>query len=190
MRIIAVVGMTGSGKSTVSDLMVEKGFQFLRLGQITLDIVKERELEPTEENERPIREEIRKKHGKDAYAVLNFTKIDGLSKKGDVVLDNLYSWEELLAYRERYGNDFMVLAVVASPKTRYRRLSNRVYDKSADKKMRFRPLNPKQAMDRDMFDIKKFNISVPIAMADHYIVNEGTVDELKILVNEFLGSLS
>mgnify|MGYP003966535661 CR=1 FL=1 len=188
MKIIAIVGMCGSGKSTVSDMLVENGFEFIRLGQITLDIVKEKGLYPTEDNERPIRVEIRKKHGMAAYATLNFPKIDELLKKGNVVADGLYSWEEMLEFKNKYGDNFTTIGVVVNPKLRYLRLLKRPYNKDEDEKMRFRPSSEDKAFDRDKFDIENLNKAGPIAMADYVIVNEGSIEELKNKVKEFLKS--
>src|SRR3990167_7996916 len=95
-RIFAIVGMPGSGKTEASEFLVKKGFQFIRLGQLTLDEIKKRGLEPTETNERPIREALRTKHGMAAFATLNFPKIDQMLLNNSVVIDGLYSWEEFL----------------------------------------------------------------------------------------------
>ena len=143
--IVAIVGMTGSGKTTVSEMLVKEGFQFIRLGQITLDIVKERGLMPTEENERPIREDLRKKHGMEAFATLNFPKIDEMLNRGDVVADGLYSWEEYLAFKHKYKKDFKTLAIICAPKVRYGRLGTRKYDPKNDEAMQHRPHNQKEA---------------------------------------------
>ncbi|MCX6815454.1 MAG: AAA family ATPase, partial [Candidatus Aenigmarchaeota archaeon] len=123
-KMIAIVGMPGSGKTEASEYLVEKGFRFIRLGQLTLDEVKKRGLEPTEANERPIRERLRREHGMAAFATLNFPKIDELLKKGNVVVDGLYSWEEYLAFKEKYPK-IVVLCICASPEIRYKRLANR-----------------------------------------------------------------
>ncbi len=178
MKVIAIVGMSGSGKSMVADRLKKKGFAFLRFGQITLDIVKQRGLEPTEENERQIREDIRKEHGMAAYAMLNFPKTDMLLKDGDVVIDGLYSWEEYIEMKKRYGDSFLTLAVYASPKTRYARLSGRVYDSRKDREMRFRPQTPDQSKSRDYAEIENLNKGGPIIMADYTIVNEGSMEDL------------
>ena len=58
-KFIAIVGMAGAGKSVVADELIERGYQFFRFGQITMDILKERGLPPTEENERAVREGVR-----------------------------------------------------------------------------------------------------------------------------------
>lgn len=187
--IIGVVGMTGSGKSKVSDYLVSKGFSFLRLGQITLDIVKERGLEPKEENERPIREEMREKHGMAAYAVLNIPKIDELRKDNtNIVLDGLYSWEEYLEFKKAYGNEFLCLAVYSSPKERYSRLENRTFDPAKDKDMRFRPTTAVESQSRDYAEIENLHKAGPIAMADYTIINDGTIEELENRAKVFLES--
>lgn len=179
MKVVAIVGMTGSGKSEAADFLVEKGFHFIRLGQLTLDEVKKRGLEPTEENEQPIREEIREKHGKAAYATLNFPKIDEMLKKGNVVTDNLMSWAEYKAFKKKYADNFIVLAVCASPETRYRRLAGRKYDPEKDPKMRNRPHPKGDAIKRDYAELENLEKGGPIAMADFTVVNEGTVENFK-----------
>ncbi len=185
-KVFALVGMCGSGKSVVADHLVSKGFGFFRFGQITLDEIKKRGLEPTEENERPIREEFRKKYGMAAYAVLNFPKCDELKSKGHVVADGMYSWEEYKAFEERYGEDFVCIAIVASPKVRYARLASREYDPAADPKMRNRPMTGDAARSRDFAEIEKLHKGGPIAMAHNTFVNEGTVQELLSFVDKAL----
>lgn len=186
-HIIAVVGMCGSGKSVLSDYLVRKGYQFLRFGQITLDIVKERGLTPTEENEKPIREEVRGKYGMGAYATLNIPKIDTMLKEGDVVIDGLYSWSEYKILKEKYADSFWVAAVYASPKVRYERLKNRTV---IDEKMRNRPyIKAADAQIRDYNEIEKIEKGGPIAMADFTIVNDQGVEYLYKKADQFLSEV-
>jgi dephospho-CoA kinase len=183
--IVAVVGMCGSGKSVVSDILVRRGFQYLRFGQITLDEVKRRGLPPTEENERPIREEFRRKHGMGAYATLNIPRFDELLAKGDVVGDGLYSWSEYKVLKERYGDRLVVLCVYAPPKMRYGRLDARVPAKE-DVALRHRRIAPEEAKARDYAEIEHIEKGGPIAMANYLIKNEGTKEELGREVERFL----
>ncbi|MBU1975609.1 MAG: AAA family ATPase [Nanoarchaeota archaeon] len=177
-KIIAIAGMTGSGKSVVADFLVHKGFQFLRMGQICLDIVKERGLEPIEENERPIRENLRKEHGMGAFAKLNIPKINKLLEKGNVVTDNLMSWAEYNEFEEKYKDNFICIAVYASPKTRYARLAGRKYDPDKDPEMRHRPASADQARIRDFKEIENIEKGGPIAMAHYTLINEGTKEDI------------
>lgn len=185
MVIVAILGLPGAGKTVVADWLRERGFGYVRLGQIILDIVRERGLAPTEENERPIREQVRKDHGMAALATLNFPKIDLLLPKRSVVVDGLYSWEEYIEFKKKYGARSLTLAIYASPRTRYHRLSTRIYDAATDPSMRHRPCTRAQAQARDYAQIENLHQGGPIAMADYTLVNEGNLDELKAKFKRF-----
>lgn len=187
-RLVCIVGMAGAGKTTAADMLVEHGFQFVRFGQITLDLVKERGLEVSEENEKKIREEVRATHGMGAYATLNIPKFDALLEKGNVVADGLYSWSEYKILKERYGNRCTVLIIYSSPKTRYARLSGRDRPED-DADARFRRLSPEEARARDIAEIENIEKAGPTAMADYLINNEGSVEELQSNVKRFFSWL-
>jgi len=176
-KIVAIVGMAGSGKTEVEKFFINLGFQSIRLGQLTLDEVRKRGLRPGEASERPIREAIRKKHGMAAFATLNFPKIDSMLRKSNVVVDGLYSWEEYLEFKKKYGKKIIIIAVYASPEIRYQRLAKRKWQKQ-DVKMINRPYTEKQAEERDYAEIDKLHKGGPIAMADFTIINEGARAEL------------
>ncbi len=176
-RFVALVGMAGAGKSIIADELVRRGYRFFRFGQITMDILKERNMEISEANERKIREEVREEHGMGAYAILNIPKIDDFLTKGNVVGDGLYSWSEYKILKERYGEQMYVMAVYAPPELRYKRLSNRER-MTDDKDARNRKITPEQAKSRDYAEIENIEKAGPIAMADFTLVNTGTVSEL------------
>jgi dephospho-CoA kinase len=169
MKVVAIVGMTGSGKSEVARMFGQKGFTTVRFGDVTDEALREQGLPLTEENERPVRERIRREHGMTAYAKLSVPRIDAALKTSNVVVDGLYSWEEYLYLKEHYGIDFYVVGVWSSPQDRYRRLGGR----------KIRPLTPEEAAGRDRAEIENLNKGGPIAMADHTICNDGSKQELK-----------
>ena len=183
-KIICVVGMPGAGKSIVSDELVERGFTYLRFGQITLDIIKEKNLEINEANEKKTREGLRKKYGMGAFARLNIPKIDELIKKSNVVVDGLYSWSEYKILKEKYGEAMSVLAVYAPPKLRYARLKNRSIKN--DQALRFRNFTEKEAEARDYAEIENIEKGGPIAMAAFTVINTGTIEELKASIKDIL----
>ena len=185
-NIIAVVGMCGSGKSEVSDFLQEKGYQFLRFGQITLDEIKKRGLKPIEKNEKGIREGFRKEHGMAAFAILNKPKIDELLEKGDVVIDGLYSWSEYKFLKEAYEDKLQILAVNTPREIRYNRLEKRL----TDEKMRGRPATRKQSESRDYAEIENIEKGGPIAMADIIVTNTGTKEDLKEQLKNIFGKYS
>jgi dephospho-CoA kinase len=178
-KVVAIVGMAGSGKSEVARTFEQHGFTRVRFGDVTDQEIKKRGLALNEDNERRIRELLRKEHGMAAYAKLNLPRIDAALKKSNVVVDGLYSWEEYLLLKDRYGDDFAVVAVWASPETRYARLSNRSV----------RPLTPAEAAGRDRTEIENSNKGGPIALADHTLINEGSLSDLEKQANKLLASL-
>ena len=172
-KLIAVVGMAGAGKTTASDIFTGLGYTKIRFGQATMDEITRRGLEVNEENESFIRETLRIEHGMDAYAKLNEPKIREAIKRQSVVIDGLYSWQEYLYLKPKFP-ELKLVAIHSSPTTRYKRLSGR----------KERPLTFEEAQSRDYSELENIHKSEPIAMADFTIVNEGTVDELKMKINE------
>jgi dephospho-CoA kinase len=170
-KIIAITGLTGCGKTIVSDELKKRNYGFIRFGQITLDIVREKGLEPTEANEKGIREGVRKEHGMAAFAILNLPKIENLLGERNVCIDGLYSWSEYKILKEKFKDDFFVIAVYAPPKLRYNRLATRTWDKEKDKKMINRPATIESAKSRDFAEIENIEKGGPIAYADYTILN-------------------
>ncbi|TET17465.1 MAG: dephospho-CoA kinase [Dehalococcoidia bacterium] len=169
MRVVSVVGMTGAGKSEVAKVFEESGFIRIRFGDVTDEEIRKRGLELNEKNERYVRELLRKEHGMSAYAKLNLSRIDEALKHSAVVVDGLYSWEEYTFLKTYYGEDFYVVALWASPKTRYTRLTGRLD----------RHLTLEEAASRDRAEVENINKGGPIAMADYTIINESSLENLK-----------
>ena len=179
MKVVSIVGMAGSGKSEVARVFENSGFVRVRFGDITDEEVRKRGLELNEKNERHIRGQLRKEHGMSAYARLSLPRIDSLLKSADVVVDGLYSWEEYTLFKDRYGDRFTVVAVWASPQTRYQRLAKRP----------IRPLTHEEAAGRDMAEIQELNKGGPIAMADFTITNESSLEALERQTRKVIAAL-
>ena len=175
-KIVAIVGMCGSGKSIASDLLEEKGYQKVYFGGVTLDKLKEKNLEITPENEKMMREKLREDLGMGAFAKILLPKIKKLSTTNNVVLDGLYSWDEYKILSDELGKDMVVIAIIADKKIRYKRLEKR----------EIRPLTKKEAKARDLAEIENIAKAPPIAYADYYIFNNGTLEEYEKRLNEIL----
>ena len=180
MKVVAIVGMNGSGKSEVARIFEEEGFVRIRFGDLTDREVTRRGLELSEENERQVREQLRQEHGMAAYAELNIPLIDAALKQSNVVVDGLYSWEEYKLLKERYGEDLFVVAVYSSPRTRRKRLPQR----------HIRPLTPAESAIRDFNEIENLGKGGPIAMADFTLINESSMKELQKETEQLIGKLA
>ena len=167
--IIAILGLPGSGKTEAVHYVMEKyHWPKVYFGAITLNEVKARGLPLTPENEHIVREDLRARFGDEYYANKIIEEIDAISGVDAVMVESLYSWIEYKVLKQRYKDRLFMIAVFASPQLRYQRLASRPV----------RPLSPEQAQIRDIAQIENFTQGGPIAIADHTIINQGSVDEL------------
>ena len=180
-KIIAIVGMCGSGKSIASEYYESIGFKKLYFGGVTMDKLKEEGLEVTPSNEKYMRERLRKEYGMGAYAILLLPKIEEYAKTSNVILDGLYSWDELKILKEKFNN-LIILATIVNKPFRYERLSIR----------KERPLTKDEAIERDFSEIENLAKGGPIASADYFVLNNGSkeeyIKELEELTKEMLNN--
>jgi len=163
-RIVAIVGLPGSGKTEAINYLIKKSaWPKIYLGNATFEELEKRGLPVNEKNERMIRESLRKKYGMACYALWAIKKIEELGESQNILIESLYSWDEYLEFKKVFKEEFLVVAVYASPKTRYARLGKRP----------IRPLTPKEAQSRDFAQIGNLAQAGPIAIADYTIINEG-----------------
>jgi len=167
-KILAIVGMTGSGKSVACDYLEGLGYKKVYFGGVTMEELKKANLEVTPENEKMMREKLREDFGMGAYAIKLLPVIENLHDKYDVVLDGLYSWDELVILKERF-EDLKLIAVVADKDIRYDRLSKR----------EIRPFTHEQAEQRDISEIENIKKGGPIAFADFYLYNNGDLEDYR-----------
>lgn len=170
VKIIAFVGLTGSGKSTAVDYLTDKGYPKVYFGGIVLNEVAKRGLELTQENEQPIREELREKEGKDFVVKRIITQIHDLIDAGQhrIVADGLYTWTEYKVLKHEFPGELTVVAVVSPKHLRKQRMANRS----------IRPLTSAQVDQRDWAEIENIEKGGPIAIADYYLINDGNLDRL------------
>ncbi len=173
---LVVVGMCGSGKSSVAAHLKRRGWPVVRFGDITMRELQRRDLPVSEANERLVREELRAAKGMDAYAQELLPIIRDHLSRGPLVLDGLYSWSEYKYLFERLGSRLVVLAVTAPRGLRYARLAARPE----------RPLSAEEALSRDIAEIEALEKGGPIAIADYTVLNTGSIADLEAAVDELL----
>ena len=173
--------MCGSGKTElINHLQKTEKWPKIYFGEATFERIKKENLEINYENERKIREKIRKEMGMGAYAKLALPKIEKLLEKHDVLmLESLYSWTEYKIIKEKYKKNFKVIAVFSSPQTRLKRMLKRNEE---------RPMkNEEEFIKRDYSEIENTDKGGPIARADFTIINESSMEDfhyqLKNIIN-------
>jgi dephospho-CoA kinase len=170
-KVLVFVGMPGAGKSVCVEYLKNKGVVSAYFGGITLDEMKRRGLEVNEASEKLVREDIRAKEGKGAYAVRIIKQIEDFFENGEkyVVVDGLYSWTEYKIFKDSFGDSAAIIAVVSARKVRHERLRNR----------EVRPLSEEDAERRDHAEIEHLEKGGPIADADYFLANDATVEDLQ-----------
>ena len=166
-KIIAIVGMCGSGKSVASEYLESLGYQKVYFGGVTMEKLQEEGMEINPENEKYMREKLRSELGMAAYAKILLPRIEEYSKTSDVVLDGLYSWDEYVVLKDKLKDKLSVIAIVADRSLRYSRLEKR----------EIRPLTFEEALKRDIAEIENLAKGGPISIADYYVLNNLGIDE-------------
>lgn len=175
-KIIAIVGMCGSGKSVASEYLENVlNYKKVYFGGVTMKKLQEEGLEVNPENEKMMRERLRKELGMGAYAKVLLPEIKELSKENNVVLDGLYSWTEYKILKEEIPN-LVLVSIITDKELRYSRLLKR----------EIRPLTNEEAKKRDLSEIENIEKAPPIAYADYYIYNNETIDDYIVRLNEII----
>ncbi|MCD6461158.1 MAG: AAA family ATPase [Thermoplasmata archaeon] len=176
------VGMPASGKNFAREYAREHGFPFFSTGDVVREECTRRGWEPTGENLARISDELRALDPTEmTRRVLEMVeeKMEADPHHGEwgmvagnggavvpVFLEGMRSWDEIALIRSRFPAT--VVAFVVGRETRRRRYLSR--GRSDD--------DPRLFDERDMREIG-YGIGVPIALADVYILNEGTPDETR-----------
>lgn len=179
MKVVAIVGMPGSGKTVVSNYLRSKGFPVVSFGAVILAELQHRGWPLNLDNERVVREDLRRKHGMDVCAALTLPRIRAeLARHPVVVIDGLYSWSEYKTLKREFGDALVVVAIVAPRALRYARLASR----------NERPHTETEAADRDWHEIEVVEKGGPIAIADFTVANDGSPQDLFIKIDDLITS--
>lgn len=181
VQIIAFVGMPGAGKSSAVDYVTAKGFPKVYFGGVVLQALKEAQLDLTPANEKMMREKLRAEEGPDVIVKRIAQQIHDLIGAGQkrIIADGLYSWTEYRYLKREFPGEMNVVAILAPRHLRHRRLNQRPV----------RPLQSDEALERDWAEIENLEKGGPIAIADHYVINDGNIEQLHEQVDRELRSL-
>ena len=169
-KIIALVGLAGSGKSSAVVYLTVKGFPKIYFGGVIYKAMDEAGIEKTWDNQQQFREEIRRREGKDFVIKRVIKNIHDLINAGQnkIVLDGLYTWSEYKFLKHEFPGQVVVIAIVTPKYLRYQRMAKRIE----------RPMQPHEVDQRDWSEIENLEKGGPIAIADYFIINDGSLEQL------------
>lgn len=177
-QIIAFVGLAGAGKSSAVDHVTSQSFPKVYTGGVMYDDMRSHGIDITPDSQRIFREEMREKHGSDYFMKKSIEQMRNLIDAGQkqIVLDGLYTWSEYRLLKREFPGEMTVIAIVAPRKLRHKRLAQRPE----------RPFTEKEAMERDWSEIENLEKGGPIAIADHFVINDGTLEDLHAQLDAIL----
>jgi dephospho-CoA kinase len=153
--------MPGSGKSLIVRTATEKGYDTVAMGDVVREEAKKRNLEPTPENIGKIMLNLRGTEGKSVVARRCIAKIES-TRSPNVVVDGIRSLDEVEEFRKHFRK-FTLVAICASPQTRFRRLYHRARSDDA--------AGWKTFHERDLRELS-VGLGNAVAMAEYTVVND------------------
>jgi len=171
LKILAFVGLAGSGKSTAVEHFTQKGYPKVYFGGVIYQEMEKAGIERTAHSEQKFREDIREQNGKDFVANKIVEQIQHLASSGQhrIIADGIYTWTEYQVLKHAFPGELEVVAIVSPRHIRYHRLAERTE----------RPYTATESHERDIAEIEHLEKGGPIAIADHYVINDGSLEELQ-----------
>jgi dephospho-CoA kinase len=160
LRIVAITGMPGAGKSTAAQALVKAGWSRVVMGDVIRAETKRRGLELDARGTGEVMRLLRKERGESAVADLCLEEITRLGASR-VVVDGIRSLAEVDAFRKKAA--VLLVAVDASPSRRYGLLK--------DRRRKDDPMTREMFQERDLRELG-VGIGEAIALADETISNE------------------
>jgi len=160
MKMFVVVGMPASGKNVARSYAESKGFPYFASGDVVRAEVRRRGLEPNPVNTAAVSTEMRGDDGQGVTRKVLQAAVD--TGKEVIFLEGMRSWPEVDLIRREA--DCTIIAFLAPRPIRRQRVLSRGRSDDA----------PDAFEERDAREIA-YGTATPIALADAYILNTGTL---------------
>lgn len=162
--LIAVAGLAGAGKTTAVEHLEAAGVgRQIYVGAYIQAELGRRNLPLTAENERFVRDDMRRLFGRDVFAKMVVTELGDAASNQHLLLDAIYAREEADCYRQGLGVRVVILGLDAGFNLRAERLARRPD----------RPLTREELRERDAYECETLRVHEIVAGADHRLSNEG-----------------
>ncbi len=176
-HIIAVVGHPASGKDTVADRLVEKGFVHINSSDMLRAVMREQGI-PTD---RPhIHAFVSAQRVKRGNGYLAEEIADVIT--GDTVVSGFRNTAEVEVFRRRFSGEFTLIAVESSERTRYERIHGR---KREGDDLTFEQFQAEEAAEKAK-STGSHEVDKAIALADITLQNDTTKEDLVAKVDAVL----
>ena len=132
MRVIGTVGLAGSGKGEFATVAEHLDVPVVTMGDVIREACRDRGLDPAEHHGQVARA-LRAENGPTAVADASLPHVEEALEAADTVLvDGIRSDIEVEVFRERFGDEFVLVSIEAPFELRRRRLGERGRDEVGD----------------------------------------------------------
>jgi len=168
--VIGLVGMPASGKTVVAEHLAKKPGAFrIHLGDFIWDWLKRRGVKPSEEAGLMASLYLWAEYGDIPIAQWAINEVKKAKGKKLIILDSLRTVEEARIFQVKFGNNFHIIAVLASPAARLKREQSRA---------RFGLINKLTFRMRDREELR-LGVGDLIASSNHYIDGNQSIASVK-----------
>ena len=169
MKIIGITGHPGSGKDTIADYFIQKGFKKTGGGDILRAKMRQLGIPIDRTGIREFAKKQRELHG-NAYPMGEV--IEKIT--GDTVVTGLRNIAEAQRLKEEYGKDFTLIAVETPLIIRYNRAKERNREGDDITLTRFK----EEEREERAADSGSHEVDKVMAIADILIINDNTKEDL------------
>lgn len=182
------VGLIGSGKSTVAELLRRRGFTVIEMRDAVVEKMAERRIPMNSKNLREMAFDLRKRYGKDVVARYTAKKIRRSSSK-TVALMGVRTTIELNYFRRKFGR-FPVVEIYAPEKVRFGRIKRRrkVEDARTLKQFRWIENRENKGYMKNSKEAR-YGLKKVVEKADYVIANTGTKKALSAAISQTMAEI-
>ena len=174
-KIIGLTGTNGSGKGEAAQFFMRHGYAYLSLSDLIREELRHKNQEISRDNLIKMGNHLRNTYGADILARRTMEQVTGKT-----IIDSIRNPNEVEYLQSQ--EEFILLAIDAPPEVRYERVMTRGRDESVQTLEEF------IAKEREeMSELAKGQqLQRCMQMADHLVLNEGTLEEFHRKLETFL----
>ena len=182
-KVVGLVGYIASGKSTVSEHFVDRGFAYFKLSDVIRKECRDRGLEINRVNLQDIGNELRETHAASYLAEKTLEMAKGNEK---IIIDGVRNPEEIVYLRE-HAHAFL-LGIYAPKYIRLERYLDRAEDRGEDRVTKA-AFNRADQRERGIGeDESGQQVGACLELVDYTIENTGSLDDLLMVCEELIQS--